>query len=106
MRNLSYRFTCVASTDINSIWESIAQNNSDAADRFIHKLYEQVEMLARFPQAGHRREDLAGDRPLLFLPVGRYMIAYQAQNQSLVVVRVLHSARNLSEILAQGLEDS
>jgi toxin ParE1/3/4 len=101
MRNFSYRLTQAANADIDSIWESIARDNQDAADRVITEIYDQIKLLANFPEAGHRREDLAAGRKLLLLPAGSYMIAYLAHSRPLVVVRVLHAARNLSSSLVE-----
>ncbi|MGC2162624.1 MAG: type II toxin-antitoxin system RelE/ParE family toxin [Silvibacterium sp.] len=105
MRDFSYRLTHLANADIDHIWESIARDNPDAADRVVYEIYEQVRLLASFPEAGHIREDLAAGRPLLFLPAGKYMIAYLAHSHPLVVIRILHAARNLSAILDEQQMD-
>lgn len=106
MKDVSYRFTSLANADIDNIWESIARDNPEAADRLIDEIYEQVKLIARFPDSGHRREDLAEGRSLLFFPVGKYMIAYQAHSRPLVVIRILHSARNLNRVLREQQADS
>lgn len=105
MRGPAYRFTPVANADLDEIWESIARENRDAADRLILEIYERVKLLAKFPDAGHSRKDLAGARPLLFFPVGKYMIAYKSDSDPLVVVRILHAARNLSAVLGEDVAD-
>jgi plasmid stabilization system protein ParE len=105
MREFAYRLTRVANSDIDIIWESIARDSLDAADRIIGEIYSQVQLLAKFPDAGHSREDLAEGRPLLFFPAGKYMIAYHAHSRPLVVVRVLHAARNLSVVLRDQESD-
>lgn len=106
MTDFSYRFTRLANADIDNIWESIARDNPDAADRLIHEIYEQVKLLAKFPDAGHPREDLAEGRSLLFFPVGNYMIAYKAHSRPMVVIRILHAARNLSAVLREQQTNS
>lgn len=99
MRSSSYRFTRIANLDIDAIWKSIAKDNPDAADRVVADIYDQVKLLAGFPEAGHYRQDLAERRPLRFLPVRNYFVIYLADREPLIVVRVLHAARNLSAIL-------
>jgi plasmid stabilization system protein ParE len=47
-----------ARADLNDIWEYIAQDDSDAADRWAAKLREAIEFLARTPGAGHAWKDL------------------------------------------------
>jgi plasmid stabilization system protein ParE len=54
--------------DLEDIWEYIATDNADAADRWIAKLLDAFEDIARRPGIGHRREDLT-DYTVLFREV-------------------------------------
>lgn len=99
MSPVGYRFTQSANLDINVIWESIAEDNLQAADRVVSAVYEHVRLLVKFPRAGHLREDLAGQRSLLFSPVGNYIVAYREERQELIVIAVLHAARDIPRIL-------
>ena len=63
--------------DLIGIWEYIAADNLKAADEWMETLYAQFDYLAEFPRAGHPRPDLADSRPLLFWPVGAYLIIYR-----------------------------
>jgi plasmid stabilization system protein ParE len=67
-----------AEQDLNEIWEYIADDSIDAADRWIAKLFDAFESLAQFPGTGHKREDLTAF-PVLFWPVGAYLILYRVQ---------------------------
>ena len=67
----------------------------DAADRFIGVLQDQILALAATPGMGHRREDLAGDRPLLFWPVGNYLILYRTTRSSIEIVAFAHGKRDI-----------
>jgi plasmid stabilization system protein ParE len=62
--------------DLDGIWEYIAHDSVDAADRWIAKLFESFETIARAPGIGHARGDLT-DFPVLFWPAGRYLIIYR-----------------------------
>jgi toxin ParE1/3/4 len=42
-----------AELDLDEIWEYIAQDNIDAADRWIGKLFDAFEAIARNPGIGH-----------------------------------------------------
>jgi plasmid stabilization system protein ParE len=84
-----------AAQDLNDIWEHIAQDNLDAADRFLGKLHDQILTLAETPRMGHRRDDLAKDRPILFWPVGNYLILYRATKGFVEVVAVAHGKRDI-----------
>jgi plasmid stabilization system protein ParE len=62
-----------AEKDLDEIWEQIASDSVDAADRFVARLFAAFEALARHPGRGHIREDLTS-LPVLFWPVGNYLI--------------------------------
>ena len=44
--------------DLEAIWDYIARDSIDAADRWIAKLFETFEALGQTPGMGHKREDL------------------------------------------------
>ena len=90
--------------DVDAIWEYIPEDSLDAADRFLEKLYENIVKLAGTPGMGHTREDLAEDRPLLFWPVGNYLILYRAAKKHVEIVAVAHGNRDIpSFIRRRGL---
>jgi plasmid stabilization system protein ParE len=66
--------------DLDEIWEYIAADNIDAADRWIEKLFDAFEAVGQTPGMGHRREDLTR-YPVLFWPVGAYLIEIVAVTQ-------------------------
>jgi plasmid stabilization system protein ParE len=88
-----YDFHPEALRDLDEIWEYIALDNLDAADRVIAEILAAVRELASFPALGHRRLDLT-TRPLRFLVVREYLIAYAPAEKPLWVVAVLHGRRN------------
>ena len=53
-----YVLSVDAEQDLNEIWEYIAQDNKDAADSWIEKLFDAFHALAFAPGMGHNREDL------------------------------------------------
>lgn len=101
MRERSFRFTRLAFSDLDDIWESIARDSGEAADRVVAEIHDQIKLLAKFPGAGHRRKDLAENRRLLFFPTGKYMIAYRVQREAVLIVRILHAARNIAVLLRE-----
>ncbi len=60
-----YLLASAAESDLDSIWEYIARDSVDAADRWIAKLFDAFEVLAVNPAIGHTREDLTAV-PVLF----------------------------------------
>ena len=89
----SYAFHPEAFTDLNEIWEFIAEDNIDAADHLIEDIFEAVRRLVSFPHQGHQRPDLTS-RPVRFIIVREYLIAYAPDESPLWVVAVLHGRRN------------
>ena len=87
-----------AELDLDDIWEYIAQDNINAADRWIGKLFDAFEALARNPGMGHRREDLTA-YPVLFWPVGAYLILYRVQEEFIEIVAVTQGARDIPAFL-------
>jgi toxin ParE1/3/4 len=84
-----------AAQDLRDIWEYIAEDSVEAADDFLEKLHDQMLALAQTPRMGHKREDLAEDRPLLFWPFGNYLILYRITKGFLEVVAVAHGKRDI-----------
>jgi plasmid stabilization system protein ParE len=88
-----------AYTDLEEIWEYIAADSSDAADRIREEIYDAIQSLAAFPYIGHNRPDLTA-RPLRFQSVRDYVIAYAPDEKPLAVVAVLHGRRSPRVIAA------
>ena len=93
-----------AEQDIGDIWDYIASDNIDAADRVLDALEQAVLKLAKSPGIGHMREQLADRRHRFFL-VYSYLIVYRFETKPLQVVRVLHAARDVQSILDLGAEE-
>ncbi|MHB8502605.1 MAG: type II toxin-antitoxin system RelE/ParE family toxin [Candidatus Acidiferrales bacterium] len=85
-----------ASADLIEIWSYIADDSVANADVFIDKLNETMQLLARQPGSGRRREELApGIQGFSF---GRYIIFYRVLTSAVEIVRVLHGARDIENI--------
>jgi toxin ParE1/3/4 len=88
-----YDFHPEARIDLDEIWEYIAADNLDAADRVIDEILSAIHALVRSPGIGYRRTDLTA-RPLRFIVVRQYLIAYVPDQKPLWVVAVMHGRRN------------
>jgi plasmid stabilization system protein ParE len=86
--------------DLDDIWEFIAQDNINAADRWIGKLFDAFDKLACNPGMGHKRDDLTA-YPVLFWPVGAYLIVYRVQRELIEIVAVTQGARDIPSFLRQ-----
>ena len=88
-----YALHLEAYADLDDIRYYIAQENPDAADRVISEIFDTLRGLVAFPHQGHRRPDLTS-RPLRFILVREYLIAYAPEEKPLWVVAVMHARRN------------
>ena len=79
-------------------WAYIAADNIDGADRWIEKLFAAVEALGQTPGMGHRREDLTSC-PVLFWPVGAYLVIYRAERRPIEIVAVTQGSRDIPAFL-------
>ena len=93
-----YVLSADADFDLDEIWEYIAADNLDAADSWIRKLFEAFEALGQTPGLGHRREDLT-PYPVLFWPVGAYLIIYRADRRPIEIVAVTQGSRDIPAFL-------
>ena len=88
-----YDFHPEAAVDLGEIWDFIAQDNLDAADKVIADILASIDALVPFPHQGHKRPDLTS-RPLRFTVVREYLIAYAPEEKPLWVVAVMHGRRS------------
>jgi antitoxin ParD1/3/4 len=66
----------------------------------LDKFHRAFAMLARSPSVGHARPDLT-KKPVLFWPVGTYLVIYQRDLRPLEVVAVLHGRRDVKKALGE-----
>ncbi len=93
-----YALSADTDLDLDEIWEYIAADNIDAADRWIGKLFDAFEALARTPGMGHKRDDLTV-YPVLFWPVGAYIIIYRAERHPIEIVAVTQGSLDIPAFL-------
>lgn len=94
-----FAFHPEAKLELDEIWEYIGAENPSAAGRVVEEILDSIRTAVRFPQLGHTRQDLT-QRPLRFLPVRDYLIAYAPDEDPLWVVAVIHGRRNPRVIAA------
>lgn len=91
-------FSPEARLDLMEIWEYIARDNVDAADRVEQQIQEAVSLLARHPELGHLRPDLTS-KPVRFWAVYSYLVVYDPNTRPLEVVRILSGYRDIAALL-------
>ena len=88
------RFTSSAESDLLELWLTIAEDNLAAADKSLDTVQAAVALLATQPEMGRMRPELANG--LRSFPTRTpYIIFYLPEKGGLLVVRVLHHARDI-----------
>ncbi len=100
---IAYDLHPQARSDLDEIWEFIRWENLDAADKVIADILAGIDALVPFPNQGHKRPDLT-TRPLRFVLVRDYLIAYAPEEKPLWVIAVMHGRRS-PRLMAAILRD-
>ena len=95
-----FELTRQAHADLQNIWDFIAQDSLDAADRVLDEFQHTIARLAAMPGIGRTREDLT-TQDVLFWPMYSYLILYRKNSAPLLIVGVLHGRRTLQPILEE-----
>ncbi len=82
-----------AEADLLEIWIFTAQDNVEAADQLLDRIYGTCQTLARSPNMGRDRSDLA--RGVRSFPVGTYLIFYRKARRGIEIARILSGFRDL-----------
>ena len=93
----AYILTARARLDLLRIWNRIAEDNIDAADKVKAELRLAMQRLARMPGMGHRRSDVKNPR-YRFWSVYSHLIAYYPDTTPLQIVRVVHGAQDIKKL--------
>jgi toxin ParE1/3/4 len=88
------RFTLSAEADLLELWVTIAEENPVAADEILDVIQATSMLLGTQPEMGRARPELV--EGLRSLPTRTpYLIFYLPDDDGLLVVRVLHHARDI-----------
>lgn len=88
------RFTSSAEADLLELWLTIAEENLVAADESLDSIQSTVSLLGSQPEMGRARPELVDG--LRSIPTHTpYIIFYLPDADGLLVVRVLHHARDI-----------
>lgn len=92
--------SAAAVLDIIETAEYIAQDNTDAADRFIDAVDEALEVIAKSPDIGAIRKVGMAPEMRMWIVKGfpNSLVFYRAASTEINVIRVIHSARDFYHI--------
>jgi len=90
------RIVRAAERDIEEIWDFIAHDNPEEAEKFIRRLEEQIETLERFPERCPLipENEIMGTRYRHLLHRS-YRSVFRIARKTVYVLRVVHGARLL-----------
>jgi toxin ParE1/3/4 len=88
-----------AIADAEEIWFAIAADDVRAADRVAARIYDAELRIADFPEIGRTRDELVpGVRSWV---VGAYVIFYAVASDAVVMLRIIHGARDMGDVLSE-----
>jgi toxin ParE1/3/4 len=94
---MTFRLRPQAEEDLEDIALYIAEDNVQAARRWIEDMQALCQQLGEMPSMGVAKPSI---RPgLRMLPAGSYLILYQEVDKGVEIVRVLHGARQWQDLL-------
>jgi toxin ParE1/3/4 len=86
-----------AEHDLIDIYLHVSRDNPTAAEKLVRAIDAKCERLARSPLIGRARPELRPD--LRSFPYGAYLILYRVIDDGVEIVRVVHAARNLDDLV-------
>ena len=100
-----FRLTEDAVRDLEEAAAFLAEESEAAALNLADALEHSFCFIAAWPGCGHRRPDLASNRDLRFWFSSGYLIAYNIDTRPILVLGVLHGARDSAQLIDRRLED-
>jgi toxin ParE1/3/4 len=98
----SYFLTRVAQEDLVGIRDYyLEEAGVRVARQMVAEFVDAFRFLARTPGAGHKREDLAEDRPILFWAMRDYLILYRPASKPLQILAVVRGSRDVPKIIGR-----
>lgn len=96
---MAHRLSPRAVADLHAIWEYVAgeSGSSEIANRLIDSITDRFVLLSTHPYIGRSRSDDLGPGRRSF-PVGEYVIIYRVKDNDALILRVVHSRRDLEAL--------
>lgn len=94
------RFTTVVIQDLKDIYNYIADDNLEAAARFLSQLQKRWLGLAENPGIGRKRDELKTE--LRSACEGDYVIYYRKISEGIELIRILHAKRDVNRLFEES----
>jgi antitoxin ParD1/3/4/toxin ParE1/3/4 len=95
-----YDVSAEAQNDLFELWQRIAQDSVDLANRIENEFYDLFAALSRMPGQGHTRKDLT-KQPVLFFPLYSFLVVYQPDVKPIRIMAVVRGKRNVKHLLKE-----
>lgn len=105
MKPVRVRISSPAARDLDAIAVHIAQDDPAAALRVLDRIDAALRRLATHPRSGHARRDLSLPTSVRIVTVAPYLIVYTVARSRVVVLRVLHAARDVGRSFESTSEE-
>jgi len=79
---------------LNAIADYIASDKPDAANRFVRRVFERIDLLERFPEIGRRVPEMRSS-PYREIVMSPCRIIYRVENNAAVIVFVMRGEQEL-----------
>jgi addiction module RelE/StbE family toxin len=94
------RLLKIAEEDFTEIISYIAVDNPNAASKLADKIEKDLELLSENPQLGRiPRDEEIRSLGYRYIIIQNYLIFYTIDERTILIHRILHSARNYKSIL-------
>ncbi|MGB7548504.1 MAG: type II toxin-antitoxin system RelE/ParE family toxin [Terracidiphilus sp.] len=96
-----YQLTPRALNDLDDIWNYIAEDSMDAANRVESAILGACSSLARLPLLGSKRSEITS-LPVRFWAVTsfpNFIVVYRPETKPLQVIAVVHGKRDIKSLL-------
>jgi len=99
-----FRLTEDAVRDLEQAAAYLAEESEPAALKLADNLEHSFLFIAQWPGCGHRRSDLTRHQDIRFWNSSGYLIVYRIGVQPVLILGVLHDARDAASLVASRLE--
>ncbi len=97
-----YRLMPAAQEDLADLRDHYLEDAGYRVSRqMIVEFVEAFRFLARTPGAGHVRQDLADERPILFWPLRGYLILYKRETNPLEILSIFRGSRDVAALIVR-----
>lgn len=92
----SFQLTLAAEEDLLEIELYLTERSEMATDTFLGDIEAACRLLGEHPGVGRHRDELRAG--VMSFPVGSYVVFYTAEDQAVVILRILHGHRDIPSV--------